>query len=281
VHWHLDGEARYPFGRRSPDPAQWEPIGFPSPWPDRPWVFAVLVASANGVVAWRRRDARDDPVLTILGGDRRHPARVADKRLMRFLRCFGDVAVGAETVRTQPELVLSPQQPSDELAPELFAFRAQAGLPRQPRNIVYSLYGRLPLDHRIFTTPGIEPLVVTTAAGAAELVRRARPASPPPMLVEDLLAPQGLRDAHARLFTERRVRYLDCEGGQTVLTALRAAGLLDEVFLTVTPFVIDDLAHEDVVRTFDFEAEGARLVAEGRTAADERWLFRRWRFSSR
>ena len=240
-----------------------------------------MVASANGVVAWRRRDARDNPVLAILGGDRTHPARVADKRLMRFLRCFGDVAVGAETVRTQPELVLSPQQPSDEPAPELFAFRAEAGLPRQPRNIVYSLYGRLPLGHRIFTTPGIEPLVVTTAAGAAELEQRARPAPPPPTLVDDLLDPHGLRRAHARLLAEHRVRYLDCEGGHTVLAALRGAGVLDEVFLTVTPFVVDASAHDGVVWTFDFEAEGAALIAEGRTAVDERWRFQRWRFNAR
>jgi riboflavin biosynthesis pyrimidine reductase len=240
-----------------------------------------MVASANGVVAWRRRDARDDPVLAVLGGDRTHPARVADKRLMRYLRCFGDVAVGAETVRLQPELLLSPQQPSDEPAPELFAFRAEAGLPRQPRNIVYSLYGRLPLGHRIFTTPGIEPLVVTTAAGAAELERRARPAGPPPTVVEDLVDPRGLRRAHARLFVEHGVRYLDCEGGQTVLNALRAAALLDEVFLTVTPFAVDVTAHEGVVRTFDFEAEGAALIAEGRTGADARWRFQRWRFSAR
>jgi riboflavin biosynthesis pyrimidine reductase len=240
-----------------------------------------MVASANGVVAWRRRDAGDDPVLAILGGDRTHPARIADKRLMRYLRCFGDVAVGAETVRTQPELVLSPQQPSDEPFPELFAFRERAGLPRQPRNLVYSLYGRLPLGHRIFTTPAIEPLVVTTVAGLAELERRARPAPPPPTLVEDLLDPDGLRRAHGRLFTEHGVRYLDCEGGQQILEALRRAQLLDEVFLTVTPIVIDESAHDEVVTTFDFEAEGATLVAEGRTVADERWLFRRWRFSSR
>ena len=240
-----------------------------------------MVASANGVVAWRRVHARDDPVLAILGGDRARPARVADKRLLRFLRCFGDVAVGAETVRTQPELVLSPQQPSDEPSPELFAFRESAGLPRQPRNLVYTLYGRLPLGHRLFTTPGIEPLVVTTKAGADELQRRARPAAPPPMLVDDVRDPGGLRRAHARLFGEYGVRYLNCEGGQTILTALHAAGLLDEVFLTVTPYVIDEAAHEGMLKVFDFDAEGAQLVAEGRAAADETWLFRRWRFSAR
>jgi riboflavin biosynthesis pyrimidine reductase len=240
-----------------------------------------MVASTNGVIAWRRADARDDPVLAILGGDRTRPARVADKRLLRLLRCFGDVAVGAETVRTQPELVLSPQQPSDEPSPELFAFRESAGLPRQPRNIVYSLSGRLPLGHRIFTTPGIEPLVVTTPAGRAELESRAGTAAPPPTLVDNLLDAAGLRSAHERLFAEQGVRYLDCEGGQTVLDALHAAGLLDEIFLTITPFVIDESAHEGVLKIFDFEAEGATLVAEGRTAADETWLFRRWRFSAR
>ena len=240
-----------------------------------------MVASANGVVAWRRADARDDPVLAILGGDRTRPARVADKRLMRFLRCFGDVAIGAQTLRTQPEVVLSPQQPSDEPAPELFAFREQAGLPRQPRNIVYSGSGSLPLGHRIFTTPGITPLVVTTESGAADLQRRAAPLPPPPMLVEDLSRPAGVRRAHARLFDEYQVRYLDCEGGQTTLEILHAAGLLDEVFITITPFVVDEAAHTGVMKIFDFEAEGATLIAEGRTAADAQWLFRRWRFSER
>jgi len=240
-----------------------------------------MVASANGVVAWRRRDPHDDPVLTILGGDRHRPARIADKQLLRFLRCFGDVAVGAGTLREQPELLLSPQQPSDAPAPELFAFRERAGLPRQPRSVVYSLFGRLPLTHRVFTTPGIEPLVVTTPLGAAEVTGRAGAAAPPAMVVDDLLESVGLRRAQQRLFAQWGVGYLDCEGGQTLLNALHAAGLLDEVFLTTTPFVIDEAAHEGVIRTFDFEAEGATLIAEGRAAADPSWRFQRWRFSQR
>ena len=53
-----------------------------------------------------------------------------------------------------------------------------------------------------------------------------------------------------------------------MLRSLHAAHLLDEVFLTVTPHVIDESAHEGVLKIFDFEAEGARLIAEGYAAAD-------------
>ena len=238
-----------------------------------------MVASANGVVAWRRRDRGDDPVLAILGGDRRAPARVADKLLMRYLRCFGDVSVGAETVRTQPELILTPQQPGDQPLPELFAFRERAALPRQPRNIVYSVHGRVPPRHRIFTTPGIHPIVVTTPEGAAEVRRRM--ATPPSLLIEDLPDPDGLRRAHQRLFADFGVRYLDCEGGETILTALRGAGLLDEAFVTTTPVMVDEGAHEGVMKIFDFEGAGAMLIAEGRSDADPAWRFRRWRLSER
>jgi hypothetical protein len=67
----------------------------------------------------------------------------------------------------------------------------------------------------------------------------------------------------------------------TVLSALRTAGLLDEVFLTSTDVVIDASAHAGVLSIFDFEREGARLMAEGRTAPDSGWLFQRWRFNER
>ena len=82
-----------------------------------PWIFAVMVASANGVVAWRRSGPDDDPVLAILGGDDTRPERVADRRHMRHLRCFGDVAIGAQTVREQPGLLQTPREPGEEPAP--------------------------------------------------------------------------------------------------------------------------------------------------------------------
>ena len=224
----------------TPDPERWASLGFPAPPPDRPWIFGVVVTSTNGVVAWRRRDARDDPV------------------------------------REQPTLILTPQEPADERAPELYAFRLARGLPHHPRNIIYTVYGRVPPEHPMLTTPGLSPIIVTTPAGRAELARRGiRDAA---VIVEALLEPAGLQRAHARLRTEHGVRYLACEGGQTILAALRAARLLDEMFVTTTDVVVDRAAHEGVLVTFDFAKEGATLVAEGRLEPSGVYTFRRWRF---
>lgn len=263
----------------APDPARDSALAFPPPWPDRPWIFGVMVASRNGVVAWQRRGRDDDPVLAILGGDRTRPERLADKRLMRVLRCYGDVSVGAQTLREQPDLVQLPQEPGEPPAPELYEFRRRRRLSRYPRIVVYSLFGRLPLGNRVFRTPGLEIIVVTSERGADELLRRGDTGLT--KVVELLPEPSALRRAHQRLRHEHGVEYLACEGGMTVLSALQQAGILDEVFLTTTDAVVDMAAHAGVLTIFDFERAGARLVAEGRTAPDSAWRFQRWRFSER
>src|SRR5439155_235306 len=134
----------------------------------------------------RRRDARDDPVREILGGEPRLD-RIADRRLMRYLRTIGDAGIGAQTVREQPTLILSPQEPGDERAPELYAFRVARGLSHHPRNVIYSLYGRVPSQHPMLTTPGLSTIILTTPAGRSELTRRG--IREPAVIVEALLEP--------------------------------------------------------------------------------------------
>ena len=77
------------------------------------------------------------------------------------------------------------------------------------------------------------------------------------------------------------MRHLDCEGGAVTLESLHEAGILDEVFVTVTDVHVDATAHTDVRRIFDFAAERADLVGEGRAAPDAGYVFRRWRFNQR
>jgi riboflavin biosynthesis pyrimidine reductase len=267
IRWHVQKEQRFPFGSVSPDPDRFEPIGFPPPWPDRPWVYAVMVASANGVVAWPRSGPDDDPVLAILGQDDTRDERIADRRHMRHLRCFGDVAIGAQTLREQPRLIQTPREPGEPPMPALYRFRRTHGLTTEPRHVIYSLRGGLDPALAVFNTPGVEVIMLTTDAGAADLRACGIAARGADLMVEPLGEPEALRRAHARLFAERGVRYLDCEGGQTVLRALRRAGLLDEVFLTETDVVVDESRHRSVLKIFDFEQEGADLIAEGCTGA--------------
>lgn len=281
IHWYLNRETRYPFGERSPDPERFEPIGFPPPWPDRPWIYGVVVASANGVLAWRRAGADDDPVLAVLGGDRARSERVADGELLRHLRCFGDVGLGSQTLRDQPRLIPTPQESGEPPVPALYRFREAHGLPHHPRAIVYSFHGGLPMDLAIFNAPGVDVFVVGPTVAEATLSMRGAPDKGVRFVVEPTRDPAGLRRAHERLFAEHGVRYLACEGGEKILRALHAANLLDEVFVTVTDAVIDESKHEGVLKIFDFEREGAPLIAEGRTSEASAWRFRRWRFNAR
>jgi hypothetical protein len=72
-----------------------------------------MVASANGIVAWQRRTPDELPVSEIVGcADR--PDRRADRLLMRWLRCFGDAAIGAPTTRAERTLVQTPEEAGDE-----------------------------------------------------------------------------------------------------------------------------------------------------------------------
>ena len=276
IRWHTNRETRYPFGDQSADPEWFEPIGFPPPWPDRPWIYGVVVASANGVLAWRRRGVADDPVIAVLG-DSWRPERIADSRHLRHLRCFGDVGLGAQTLRDQPRLVPSPQELDDPPVPALYHFREAHGLPHHPRAIIYSVRGGLEFDSPIFNTPGMDVIIVGTTSVAAKLPATATAVD---VIAERVVEPSGLRRAHERLFAERGVRYLACEGGERILRALHAAELLDEVFVTVTDQVIDEAAHEGVLKIFDFESGGADLIAEGKTSPSSGWTFRRWRFNA-
>jgi riboflavin biosynthesis pyrimidine reductase len=279
ITWHLNTEHRHPFGPVSPNPARYDPIGFPPPWRDRPWVYGVMVASANGVVAWQRRDSSDDPVRAILGGDDTRPERIADRQLMRQLRCYGDVSIGAQTLRDQPHLVQTPQEPGEEPVPELYRFRTDHKLAYHPRTIVYSLLGRLPLGNAVFHTAGLEVIVITNERGVDELSRRGDTGLT--KIVEAVPSAEALQRAHRRLFAEHGVRYLACEGGETILRALHTAGLLDEAFVTTTDAIVDRSAHAGVLTILDFEREGGALIAEGRTQPQSGWLFRRWRLNAR
>lgn len=282
ISWEKNLEHGGPYGAVSPDPERLEPLGFPPPWPDRPWIYANVITSRNGIVAWKRRGPNDDPVRAIAGGDFSRPGRRADVQLMRYLRAGADaVSVGAQTLRDQPGLVGTLGDGGSDLGEVLERFRLSRGLRRLPLQVIYTRDGFLDLEVRMFDTPGVDVLVVTTGHGARRLRSQGSDRKGVTLLVagEEKLGPGELVKAHQRLFADFRVRYLDCEGGTSILDALHDAGMVDEIFVTVTDVRIEPSEHEGVMRLFTLE--GARLIAEGRIASDAGYVFQRWRFNER
>ncbi|HUO64863.1 MAG TPA: dihydrofolate reductase family protein [Terriglobales bacterium] len=282
ISWERNVEHRYPYGSRSPDPDRLEPLGFPPPWPDRPWIYSNVITSRNGIIAWTRRGPDDDPIRAIAGGDFTRPGRRADVQLMRYLRACADaVSVGAQTIRDQPGLIGTLGHAGSDLGEVLERFRASQGLRRLPLQVVYTQSGDIDLDARLFNTPGVEVLVITTEHGARRLRARGSQRRGVTLVIEgeESLGPSELVRAHRRLRAEFAVRYLDCEGGATILDAFHDAGIADEIFVTMTDVRIDLSEHEGVKRLFSLE--GARLIAEGHTESDASYVFRRWRINER
>src|SRR4030095_4007166 len=115
----------------------------PPAWPARPWIYGNVIMSRNGIVTWARVGPHDDPIRAIAGGDFTH----------RALR--GGVAA-----------------PAGELGETLVRYRAGRGQGPVPLQAVYTESGSLDLRVRLFNTPGIAVVVVTTAEGARVLRAR-------------------------------------------------------------------------------------------------------------
>ena len=259
-----------------------EPIELPPPWPTRPWIYANVIASRNGIVAWIRTDAGDDPVRAVAGGDFDRPGRRADLRLMRRLRAEADaVAFGAQTLRDQPDLIGGVDDVGAELGEALHRIRAERGRRRVPLQVIYSESGRLDLRVPMFNTPDVAVVVVTTGAGARLLRANGSVDRGVSILAtgEVEVEPAGLVLAHERLFQEFGVQHLVCEGGAVILDALHDAGILDEIFVTVSDVHVDPAAHVGIKRIALPDTGAGRLVSEQRPAADPGYRFQRWRFN--
>lgn len=196
----------------------------------RPWVRANMVSSLDGCAA---KDGRSGG----LGGD-------ADRAVFGVLRGLADVVlVGTGTARTEGYRGLRAKAP-------YLALRAAAG--QRPAPVLALVSRRLDLDPASALFTGDEPTVVVTC-GDSDPARRARLAE-----VADLVVSGRDRVDLAgalRQLAERGLTRVLCEGGPTLLGDLVAAGLLDELFLTLSPQVVGGPGP----RIVDGPAVGARF----------------------
>lgn len=159
-----------------------------------------------------------------LGGD-------GDWEVYRALRALADgVLVGAGTARTEG---YGPHRLTRSLA----ELRRADGRPDPAAIIVVSRSLQLDASTPLFTQAVTPTIVLTCAAATAKvdgaLTERAR------LVVagEDSV---DLADGLLQLDEEHGIRRIVCEGGPTLNTAMLAAGLIDEICLTVAPKVAGD-----------------------------------------
>jgi riboflavin-specific deaminase-like protein len=187
----------------------WERQSEPSA---RPHVLLNMVATVDGrATLGGRSGAISDP---------------ADRALFHALRAPVDgVLVGAGTVRAERYgRLISAQATREE--------RLRRGLSEEPLACIVS--GRLALDEKV-------PLLQTAGAPVVLLTASAASLPPCPAHVDYVRSGDGQLDLAAALgeLAERfAVTRLLCEGGPHLARQLLGAGLLDELFLSVSPLLV-------------------------------------------
>jgi riboflavin-specific deaminase-like protein len=213
---------------------------------DRPYLALNMVSSLDGkaTIDWRTRGLSTE----------------LDRQLFHHLRTQADaIMVGAGTLRIER---YGRMTKTDELRDK----REREGLAPHPLAVVVSARLDLPADLPLLNEPEQRVLIATgsdaTLPGLGEQVEYARVGDDLPLLM-------------ARLREDHGVRSVLCEGGPTLNSHLFAAGIVDELFLTLNPKIAGGATALTIVAGRDL-VEPAELdlvsVAEG-----DGDLFTRWR----
>jgi riboflavin-specific deaminase-like protein len=214
--------------------------------PDRPYLVLNMVSSLDGkaTIDWRTRGLSTE----------------VDRQLFHRLRTQADaVMVGAGTVRAERYGRMAKSE-------ELRAARVGEGLEADPLAVIVSARLDLHADLPILAEPE-QRVVIATGSDAVlpdvkAMVAYERVGDDLPLLMS------RLREQHG-------VRSVVCEGGPTLNSYLFAAGLVDELWLTLNPKVaggaaaLTIVAGRELVDPVELEAVS---VAEG-----DGDLFTRWR----
>jgi len=213
--------------------------------PDRPYLGLNMVSSLDGkaTLNWRTKGLSTE----------------VDRRLFHHLRTQADaVMVGAGTAREER---YGRMTKNDELRDK------RVGEGRSPEALAVVVSGRLDLprdlpllndsEQAVLIATGVEHSLVDTHPG----IEYARVGADLPRLMAEL--------------RERGVRSVLCEGGPTLNSFLFAAGLVDELFLTMNPKVVGGAAALTIVAGRELvEPVELDLVS---VAEAEGELFTRWR----
>ncbi|MEU9393956.1 pyrimidine reductase family protein [Streptomyces sp. NPDC048324] len=180
-----------------------------------PWLRANMVSTLDGAA---QHDGKSQPI-----------SNATDMRIFGTLRALADVVVvGAETVRQEG------YRPARARA-EFAAARTAAGLAPAPAIAVVTASLDLDFSLPLFASPLVPTLVLTGAAAAPERVAEAEKAGARVVIAGDGMGVDP--DRAVRALAELGHTRLLTEGGPRLLGQLVAAGVLDELCVTVSPML--------------------------------------------
>jgi riboflavin biosynthesis pyrimidine reductase len=183
-----------------------------------PWLMVNMVASLDGATAMEGRAAG-------LGGP-------GDRAIFRILRGLADVIlVAAGTVRAER---YKPHRPTDEVRARRVA-RGQS--PTAPIAVVTATLA-LDVDTPFFTEAQARPIVFCPATADADRRRELEAVADVVPVGEERV---DLRRALAEL-GRRGVRVVLSEGGPSLVGQLVEEGLIDELCLTLSPWMVNGLS---------------------------------------
>ncbi|MBU6422877.1 MAG: dihydrofolate reductase family protein [Chloroflexota bacterium] len=217
------------------------PQGSPLPLPDAlrqcyggqlsfpvgaPHVFANFVSTIDGLVSFG--------LPGLLGAATISKGNAGDRAVMGILRAAADVVVaGAGTLRAEPRVTWTPRQVFPKAA-DLFAeMRRARGLPPRTRVAIVSASGDVDISLGVFHSPDVEPLIVTSVAGAERLAGRTRDV---PVRAVGEREPT-MRQVIDAVVAETGARLILSEAGPTLFGRMLAEHVVDELFLTLSPHV--------------------------------------------
>jgi len=210
--------ASEPYPRRVSLAAVYDDLPSPSP-SGRPFVRVNMVQTLDGAVA--------------IGGTAWTIGSEVDHYLFRTLRGWADaVLTGAGTLRLN-DLVATTH-------PHLQARRRDAGRPANPTGIVLTRradFSETMLAKRFFSRKDVAALVLTAEGIPDAVRRRVEDAGAEVCLVPARSSGDVDVDAALAVLARRGVTRLLVEGGPSLNRRLVEAGVVDEVFLTMTPVV--------------------------------------------
>jgi riboflavin biosynthesis pyrimidine reductase len=190
---------------------------------DSPRLFANFVETVDGVVAIPTVEKSNKLIAA---------GSAADRFVMGLLRACADaVLVGAGTLGASPGGMWTPEQAFPDAAADFDALRAGLGLSADPEIVILSASGAIDPAQPLFQAGA---LVLTTDVGRALIGDRLPGASSvvslgPGSTIDPTAAVGALRARGHRLLLH--------EGGPHVIGSFFAAGVVDELFLTISPLL--------------------------------------------